>query len=159
MPGGQCTAPAPRALPPGLLRRTVVRPETGDRSRRANVQGRARTADRRIEAPSTSCSWALRPTAPGADLRRGEDGNRRDADHVRRASRVVSRARRPEHRRGVVGAPSCPPSPNRRDAQRPEQASSRAGAGADGGSSDQSTEHLVLVGATHHCARGGSPKR
>jgi hypothetical protein len=32
-----------------------------------------RTVDRRIGAPSTSCSWALRATAPGADLRRGED--------------------------------------------------------------------------------------
>ncbi|PWZ14090.1 Calreticulin [Zea mays] len=36
----------------------------------AVVQGRMRTADHRIGAPSTSCSWALRGTAPGADLQR-----------------------------------------------------------------------------------------
>jgi hypothetical protein len=70
-PGGQSTAAVSWALPPVLLRLTAVTPR--DRSRRAAEQGRGRTADRRIKAPSTSCSWALRTTAPGADLRRGED--------------------------------------------------------------------------------------
>jgi hypothetical protein len=108
--------------------------------------------DRQIGAPSTSCSWALCATAPGADLRRGEDGSRQDAGRVPLAvsPRAVSRARRPEHRRS---APSWAPGLLRLTAVTPGDRSRRAGAGADGGSPDRSTEHLVLVGATRHCAR------
>jgi hypothetical protein len=116
---------AATAAPPGA--------QPGALDRRAAEQGRARTADRWIGAPSTSCSWALRATAPGADLRRGEDGSRRDASRVPLAvsPRVVSRARRPEHR---LGAPSWAPGLLRLTAVTPGDRSRRAGAGADGGS-------------------------
>jgi hypothetical protein len=103
-----------RGQPPGHHRGTARRPAAQPgaldhrppSSEQSSRGGRGRRiAGSEHRAPRAHGRYA--PLRQGG-LRRGEDGSHRDAGCVPLAvsPRAVSRARRPEHRRGAAGAPS-----------------------------------------------------